>query len=180
MNGNIKRFIIVAFLMLLLLILAVFLMPAAEGEAKEIPEPTFEETIQAMVQEHRILMDRLIAAWEHRKEEVDLLAEVIYWENWHTDKEHLAAYYTGAVVMNRVRSGAWPDTVKAVLYQKGQYSTTKYFYTKELPAEVYEMARDIYKNGTPEVPENVIFQSMQPKLGRGHWKTINGEYFAYG
>ena len=82
--------------------------------------------------------------------------------------------------MNRVNSAAWPDTVKAVLYQKGQYSTTKYFYTKELPVEVYEMARDIYKNGTPEVPENVIFQSMQPKLGRGHWKTINGEYFAYG
>lgn len=174
-----KRFIIITLVMLLLLILAVFLVPAAEGEAKT-KEPTFEETIQAMVQEHRILMDRLIAAWEHRKEEVDLLAEVIYWENWHTDKEHLAAYYTGAVVMNRVRSGAWPDTVKAVLYQKGQYSTTKYFYTKELPAEVYEMARDIYKNGTPEVPENVIFQSMQPKLGRGHWKTINGEYFAYG
>ena len=174
-----KRFIIITLVMLLLLILAVFLVPAAEGEAKT-KEPTFEETIQAMVQEHRILMDRLIAAWEHRKEEVDLLAEVIYWENWHTDKEHLAAYYTGAVVMNRVRSGAWPDTVKAVLYQKGQYSTTKYFYTKELPAEFYDMARDIYKNGTPEVPENVIFQSMQPKLGRGHWKTINGEYFAYG
>lgn len=174
-----KRFIIITLVMLLLLILAVFLVPAAEGEAKT-KEPTFEETIQAMVQEHRILMDRLIAAWEHRKEEVDLLAEVIYWENWHTDKEHLAAYYTGAVVMNRVNSKAWPDTVKKVLYQKGQYSTTKLFFTKEIPAECYEMARDIYRNGTPDVPENVIFQSMQKGLGRGHWKVINGEYFAYG
>ena len=180
MNGNIKRFIIVAFLMLLLLILAVFLMPAADGQAKEIPEPTFEERVEAMIREHSILQQRLIAYMEHQKESINLLAEVIYWENWHTDKEHLAAYYTGAVVMNRVRSGAWPDTVKGVLYQRGQYSTTKYFYTQELPAEVYDMARDIYKNGTPEVPENVIFQSMQPGLGRGHWKTINGEYFAYG
>ena len=177
MNGNIKRFIIVAFLMLLLLILAVFLVPAAEGEAKT-KEPTFEETIQAMIQEHRILMDRLIAAWEHRKEEVDLLAEVIYWENWHTDKEHLAAYYTGAVVMNRVNSKAWPDTVKGVLYQKGQYSTTKYFYTKEIPPEVYDMAWDIYRNGTPEVPENVIFQAMRP-LGKT-WKKVNTDYFCYG
>ena len=174
-----KRFIIITLVMLLLLILAVFLVPAAEGEAKT-KEPTFEETIQAMVQEHRILMDRLIAAWEHRKEEVDLLAEVIYWENWHTDKEHLAAYYTGAVVMNRVNSKAWPNSVKEVLYQRGQYSTTKLFYTVELPEECYEMARDIYRNGTPEVPANVIFQSMQKGLGRGHWKVINGEYFAYG
>lgn len=112
------------------------------------------------------------------QEDVWLVAEVIYHENWYTDKDHLAAYYTGAVVMNRVRSGAWPDTVKAVLYQKGQYSTTKYFYTKELPAEVYEMARDIYKNGTPEVPENVIFQAMRP-LGKT-WKKVNTDYFCYG
>lgn len=172
-----KRFIIITLVMLLLLILAVFLVPAAEGEAKT-KEPTFEETIQAMVQEHRILMDRLIAAWEHRKEEVDLLAEVIYWENWHTDKEHLAAYYTGAVVMNRVNSSEWPDTVKAVLYQKGQYSTTKYFYTKEIPPEVYDMAWDIYRNGTPEVPEDVIFQAMRP-LGKT-WKKVNTDYFCYG
>ena len=172
-----KRFIIITLVMLLLLILAVFLVPAVEGEAKT-KEPTFEETIQAMIQEHRILMDRLIAAWEHRKEEVDLLAEVIYWENWHTDKEHLAAYYTGAVVMNRVKSSEWPDTVKAVLYQKGQYSTTKYFYTKEIPPEVYDMAWDIYRNGTPEVPENVIFQAMRP-LGKT-WKKVNTDYFCYG
>ena len=40
----------------------------------------------------------------YTQEDINLLAEVIYHENWHTDKEHLAAYYTGAVVMNRVKS----------------------------------------------------------------------------
>ena len=174
-----KRFIIICILMLLLLILAVFLMPAAEGEAKEVPDD-FGERIENMIREHKIMTERLIKYMEHQKEEINLLAEVIYHENWHTDKEHLAAYYTGAVVMNRVNSKAWPNTVKEVLYQKGQYSTTKLFYTKEIPQECYDMARDIYKNGTPDVPENVIFQSMQPKLGRGYWKVINGEYFAYG
>ena len=179
-----KRFIITVFKVLILLA-ACFLMAMAsssfhekKGKAAEKQEPTFEETIQAMIQEHRILMDRLIAAWEHRKEEVDLLAEVIYWENWHTDKEHLAAYYTGAVVMNRVNSKAWPDTVKGVLYQRGQYSTTKYFYTKEIPPEVYDMAWDIYRNGTPEVPEDVIFQAMRP-LGKT-WKKVNTDYFCFG
>ena len=167
-----KRIIILTALFLILL-------PVIQTKAKtKIPEPTFEETIQAMIQEHRILMDRLIAAWEHRKEEINLLAEVIYWENWHTDKEHLAAYYTGAVVMNRVNSKEWPDTVKKVLYQKGQYSTTKLFFTKEIPEECYEMARDIYRNGTPEVPANVIFQAMRP-LGKT-WKKVNTDYFCYG
>ena len=172
-----KRFIIITLLMLLLLILAVFLMPAADGNAKEVPDD-FGERIENMIREHKIMTDRLIKYMEHQKEEINLLAEVIYHENWHTDKDHLAAYYTGAVVMNRVNSSAWPNTVKEVLYQKGQYSTTKLFFKKEIPKECYDMARDIYKNGTPDVPEDVIFQAMRP-LGKT-WKKVNTDYFCYG
>ena len=153
------------------------MLPAVRSSGKQLPDD-FGERIENMIREHKIMAQRLIKYMEHQREEINLLAEVIYHENWHTDKEHLAAYYTGAVVMNRVNSKAWPDTVKGVLYQKGQYSTTKYFYTKELPAEVYEMARDIYKNGTPDVPENVIFQAMKP-LGKT-WKKVNTDYFCYG
>lgn len=115
---------------------------------------------------------------KYTQEDVQLLAEVIYHENWHTDSEHLAAYYTGAVVMNRVHSSEWPNTIEGVLYQGGQYSTTKKFYTVELPSECYQMAEDILKNGTPDVPENVIFQSMRP-LGEV-WKKVNTDYFCFG
>lgn len=169
-----KRVIIICIMFLILL-------PVTKGKAKDIPDD-FGERIENMIREHKLMTQRLIKYMEHQKEEISLLAEVIYHENWHTDKEHLAAYYTGAVVMNRVKSKVWPNTVKDVLYQKNpiQYSTTSKFFTKEIPPECYEMARDIYKNGTPDVPENVIFQSMQKGLGRGHWKVINGEYFAYG
>ena len=164
---------------IILTALFMILLPVTQTKAKtKVPEPTFEETVETMVREHKVMLDRLLAAWEHRKEEINLLAEVIYHENWHTDKEHLAAYYTGAVVMNRVNSKAWPNTVKEVLYQRGQYSTTKLFYTKEIPQECYDMARDIYKNGTPDVPENVIFQAMRP-LGKT-WKRVNTDYFCYG
>jgi len=116
----------------------------------------------------------------YTQEDVNLLAEVMYHENWSTDPEHLAAYYTGAVVLNRVKSKDWPDTIRDVLYQKGQYSTTKKFFTAVIPEECYEMAEDILKNGTSDVPENVVFQSMNPKLGKKIWKSLNGEYFAYG
>lgn len=113
-----------------------------------------------------------------REREINLLAEVIYHENWHTDKEKLTARYTGAVVMNRVNSPEWPDSVESVLYQKGQYSTTKKFFTVQLPDECYDMARDIYVNGTPDVPEDIVFQATF-KQGKV-WKVINGEYFCYG
>ena len=79
--------------------------------------------------------------------------------------------------MNRVHSDDWPNTIESVLYQKGQYSTTKYFFTEELPAEVYEMAERILRDGTDDVPEGVIFQSMRP-LGKV-WKKVNTDYFCF-
>lgn len=118
----------------------------------------------------------------YTQEDINLLAEVMYHENWTTDKDHRAAYLTGAVVMNRVKSDKWPNTVHDVLYQKNpiQYSTTKKFFTKELPAEVYEMAEDILKNGTPDVPYNVVYQATFSQ-GSGDWiDPINGEHFCYG
>ena len=176
-----KRFIIITLLMLLLLALAVFLMPAAEGQAKtKVPEVSFEEHVKSMIQEHKLMTKRLIAYIEYKHESIDLLARVAFKENWYTDEEKLSARWTMGVVMNRVASPYFPNTVKEVLYQKGQYSTTKYFFTEDPPEECYEMAREVWENGVPEMPENVLFQSQQPKLGRGYWKVINGEYFAYG
>ena len=119
------------------------------------------------------------AAPKYTQEDVNLLAEVIYHENWHTDKDHLAAYYTGAVVMNRVRSKDWPNTIESVLYQRGQYSTTTLFYTIQLPDEVYEMAERILRDGTDDVPESVVFQAMR-KQGKGTWKKVGTDYFCYG
>lgn len=113
------------------------------------------------------------------QEDIKLLAEVIFYENWTTDPEKESAWLTGVVVLNRVKSKDWPNTVHDVLYQRGQYSTTKKFFTKELPQEVYDMAEDLIRNGTGDVPENVVFQSTF-KQGKGIYKVIKGEYFCYG
>ena len=111
-------------------------------------------------------------------EDINLLAEVMYHENWHTDKDHKAAYYTGAVVLNRVARKDFPNTVKGVLYDKGQYVTTNKFYTVELPSECYEMAKQLLIKGA-DIPIAVIFQSTHRSFGSGVWKEINGEYFNY-
>lgn len=111
-------------------------------------------------------------------DDVNLMANVIYYENWYTDAEKETAYWTGAVVLNRVKSDKFPNTIHDVLYQRGQYSTTKKFFTKEIPKECYEMAQKILAYGTPDVPENVVFQATF-KQGKV-WKTKNGEVFCYG
>ena len=112
-------------------------------------------------------------------EDARLLAEVMYHENWNTDKARKAAYYTGAVVLNRVQHKGFPNTIKGVLFQKGQYITTKKFFSVELPAECYELAIDLLKHGAPEVPRAVIYQSTHREFGSGVWREINGEFFNY-
>jgi len=106
-------------------------------------------------------------------EDIELLANVMWHENGMND--YYSMYYTGAVVMNRVNSPKWPNTVHDVLYQKGQYATAPVFYTQDIPPHVYLIALRILKFGTPDVPENVIYQAMF-KQGKGVWKSIPSSY----
>lgn len=115
----------------------------------------------------------------YTREDVELVAEVIYHENWYTDKDHLAAYYTGAVIYNRWKSPNWPNTIKGVIYQKGQYAVVPKLFTEKIPDECYQMAEDILRNGTPDVPANVVYQATFSQ-GSGDWiPPINGEHFCF-
>lgn len=127
------------------------------------------------------LIYMILAIKGYSVEDVNLLAELIYWENWYTDAEKETAYWTGAVVMNRVASPEFPNTIKGVIYQTKpckQYAVTGKFFTKELPEECYEMARNILLKGTDDVPKNVLYQATfkQGKI----WNQKNGEIFCYG
>ena len=165
---------ILAVLMLILIIVEL------KGCAKEAHAGTITgETQLGGVSLYR---QKIIDSGEELPEVEDwqLLANVIYFENWHTDPERLAAYYTGAVVLNRVASKNFPNTIKGVLYQTNprQYSTTDKFYTKRIPEECYELAKRLLMYGAPDVPKSVVYQATF-KQGRGVWKEINGEYFCY-
>lgn len=135
--------------------------------------------LQKAAEKNVNILKILLERWQQEQDDINLLAEVIYHENWHTDKERKAAYYTGAVVMNRVKSKNWPNTVKEVVYQKRQYAVVPKLFTEKIPDECYQMAKDIYRNGTPDVPANVVYQATFIQ-GSGDWiDPINGEHFCY-
>lgn len=109
--------------------------------------------------------------------DIELLAEVMYYENYYNGRE--AMLLTGTVVLNRVASKRYPNTVKDVLYQKNpvQYSTTGKFFKKKLPIECYACAVFVYVYRL-FVPRNVVYQAMFMQ-GSGLYKDINGDYFCY-
>lgn len=55
---------------------------------------------------------------------VELLAKLIMAENGHA-KHDETLWLTGVVVLNRVKSKQYPNTIRGVIYQRGQYSTAK-------------------------------------------------------
>lgn len=60
------------------------------------------------------------AGAEYSDSTLKLLASIIFCEAGNQPYEGQVA--VGAVVMNRVRSAAFPDTVREVIYQKGQFT----------------------------------------------------------
>lgn len=105
------------------------------------------------------------------------LARIIQAENGgHKDDEALVL--TGVVVLKRVKSKHYPDTIIGVISQKGQYSTYAdgKFWNKPSKRSM-RIAKKILKTNIAEkYPDNLVFQSefMQ---GKSVYKKLGNEYF---
>ena len=107
--------------------------------------------------------------------EIELMATAMELENGMNSD--LCLLYTGSVILNRTKASWCPDTVEGVLLQPGQYAeyTLKRLYTTKASDRVFALAVQLAIHGS--LDEELIFQSMQPHLGKVKY-VIDGEYFA--
>lgn len=113
---------------------------------------------------------------EINQEEVELLAHLIEGEAGNQEDECQRA--VGNVVMNRIESDKFPDSIKEVIYQKGQYACTWDGNFEKTPSErAYANARWLLE-GNRILPDNVVFQS-QFEQGSGVYAKIGTEIFCY-
>ena len=93
---------------------------------------------------------------------------------------------TASVLLNRVDSDKFPDTIGECLYQPGQYATVRDggpFWnepTESCWKDAEELLTQWYETGDTDLPENVLYQSLFPQ-GTGT-DLISGwsQYFCYG
>ena len=64
----------------------------------------------------------------------------------------------GSVVLNRVASDRFPNTIPEVVEQPGQYSTAAYLASQEPTQEAINVAVDLLENGS-KFPEDVVWQA---------------------
>lgn len=105
------------------------------------------------------------------------LARIIQAENGgHKDDE--ALLLTGVVVMKRVKSDEYPDTIMGVVSQRGQYSTYADGKFWNNPSERSKrIARKILETDiVDKYPDNLVFQA-EFKQGKVVYKKLGHEYF---
>ena len=79
-----------------------------------------------------------------------------------------------SVIMNRVNSDLFPDSVMECILQPGQYATASYLSSQEPTEQVIDVCIDILENGS-KFPENVLYQANFPQ-GSGTYKTLSTSY----
>lgn len=134
---------------------------------------------------------------QYSDEDIRILTTTIFHEAGHTTEQ--LRQYVAQVVLNRVEDSRFPDTVKGVITQPGQYST-KYATVEAANAiqatdskngtYYYGICEDSVKAammGQVEMPSNVLYQANFSQ-GKGVWKSVyfnsgwyaSTSYFCYG
>lgn len=96
-------------------------------------------------------------AFNYTQEDLFILAHVICGEAQSCpDEEQL---YVGSVVLNRMNHPSFPNTVKGVVFQRGQYACTwDGNYNREPTPQNWANAQYLLENGSV-LPGNVVWQS---------------------
>lgn len=109
-------------------------------------------------------------------EEAALLSRLVNAEAGSASRETKIA--VASVILNRVNSDIFPDTIYDVIYQEGQYPPATNGMLDQTPnEESVEAALYVYTNGS-QIPSNVLYQSSAPQ-GSGVWAELDGQYFCY-
>ena len=131
---------------------------------------TVFETVEASSEE--------VAADEDNTEDIELLARLIYAEAGSVKCTYEMRYLVGSVVINRVESKYFPNSIEEVIYQRGQYACITDGHINNQPTEeCYQIAKDLLENGTT-APETVLYQA-EFKQGSGVYQKIQNMYFCY-
>jgi hypothetical protein len=120
---------------------------------------------------------KFVQKYEYSQDNVWYLSHVIAAEagaDWTTDE---AVFYVGSVVLNRVESSSFPNSIKEVVLQPGQYATVPYLSRYEPSERVMEVTYELLNEGSV-LPENVVYQANF-KQGSGVYDVQNSMYFCY-
>ena len=142
--------------------------PTEEDITEDVEEPSTQKVV------HDSVPTKVNNFYD--EDDLYILSHLIYGEaGGESDECQLAV---GSVVLNRVKSNQFPNSISGVVFAPGQYACTwDGNYDKEPDARAIRNARYLLENGS-QLPDGVVFQAQ---FAQGEiYKIIDGEYFCYG
>lgn len=176
-NFNFILLLFMSFALVFFICMSIGINAGSNEESSETTEHTVEELPEIeIIEEEPVIEEEPIDV-----KELELLAHLIYAEagaDWCADE---MLYGVGSVVLNRMASDLFPDTMYEVIYQTGptlQYACTVDGNIEKEPDErAYRIAEDLLRNG-PTMPPNVVFQA-EFEQGDGTYCSVQTMYFCY-
>lgn len=118
--------------------------------------------------------DRVIKPFEATKEEIAMLEKIVMAEA--EGEPFLGKLAVANVVINRVRSDQFPNTIKEVIFQKNQFTPVKNGrYKKVVPDNASIIAVQKALSGIAVVPDDTLYFSNVEKA-ESSWVMDNCEY----
>ena len=114
-------------------------------------------------------------AAKQKKADLKLMAAIIYCEAGNQSYKGKVA--VGAVIMNRIKSSRFPNTLKGVIYQKGQFTPAmtgkldRVLKSGNIPSSCYDAAEDALNGANP------IGKALYFNTHRGSFK-LGDHYFS--
>ena len=139
------------------------------------PEPKVEQMVCRKIERKHVKKKQKKKRVSNK--DVMNLARIIQAENGgHEDDE--ALLLTGVVVLKRVKSKYYPDTIIGVISQKGQYSTYAdgKFWNEPSKRSMRIAKKLLLTDIADEYPDNLVFQA-EFRQGRAVYKKLGHEYF---
>lgn len=113
----------------------------------------------------------------YKYSELSLLAHLIYAEVGASYEPDIALEYCGSVVLNRVKSKHFPNSIRSVIYQHGQYACVSWFMHREPSTRAWEIAEELLIYGS-SLPRKVLYQA-EFRQANNVYTHIGRTYFCY-
>lgn len=110
------------------------------------------------------------------KQDLYALSHLIYAEGGSEEYSDKLRYYIGSVVLNRVKSKYYKDTIEGVIFEEGQYACTWLgtYYNKPTK-KCIKIAKELLQEGSV-LPDKVIYQA-EFKQGNEVYAHFDNTYF---
>lgn len=169
----IARGIVICMIIIVLLLIVMLSTPAAacDGEPIRTKRQDYLHEVADMFRARGYAEDSdiilaLQGLWAEEQDALDIVARVVQGEAGGCPWMHQVA--VAAVVVNRINSPLFPNTAREVVAQPMQYTTLYLRDFDKTSRQCYEAAKKAL-DGESGVPEDVIFQSEYPNLGKEIW-----------